>query len=57
MLRSVALMLEHALRRPGDARALETAVGDALRDAPTPDLDGSATTAEFGEAVRASLHT
>jgi 3-isopropylmalate dehydrogenase len=56
MLRSVALMLEHGLGRPSDARALETAVDDALRDAPTPDLGGSATTAAFGAAVRAALH-
>jgi 3-isopropylmalate dehydrogenase len=56
MLRSVALMLEHGLGRPSDARALETAVEDALRDAPTPDIGGTATTADFGEAVRTALH-
>jgi 3-isopropylmalate dehydrogenase len=55
MLRSTALLLEHALGRPGEARALERAVDHALGSAPTPDLDGTATTAAFGEAVRAQL--
>jgi 3-isopropylmalate dehydrogenase len=55
MLRSTALMLEHGLGRPEEARALEAAVEDALATAPTPDLGGAATTAEFGDAVLRAL--
>jgi 3-isopropylmalate dehydrogenase len=51
MLRSTALMLEHGLGRQREARALEEAVGAALREAPTPDLGGTATTTEFADAV------
>jgi isocitrate/isopropylmalate dehydrogenase len=53
-LRSVALMLEHGLGRPEEARALDAAVDRALETTPTPDLGGSATTAEFTDAVLAS---
>ncbi len=55
MLRSLALLLEHGLGEADLARAVEAAVGDALNAAPTPDLGGSATTSEFGDAVLASL--
>jgi 3-isopropylmalate dehydrogenase len=55
MLRSAALMLEHGLGCPDEARLVERAVDAALRDAPTPDLGGSATTAQFGDAAVASL--
>jgi 3-isopropylmalate dehydrogenase len=55
MLRSTALMLEHGLGLPAEARALEDAVDVALRDAPTPDLAGRSTTAEFADAVVAAL--
>jgi 3-isopropylmalate dehydrogenase len=55
MLRSTALMLEHGLGRDAEARALEAAVDVALRETPTPDLGGSATTAEFADAVAAAL--
>ncbi len=55
MLRSTALLLEHGLGRPGAARALERAVDEGLALAPTPDLGGTATTAELGEAIRAQL--
>ena len=55
MLRSTALMLFHGLARPDEARVLESAVDVALRERPTPDLGGGATTAEFAEAVVASL--
>jgi 3-isopropylmalate dehydrogenase len=55
MLRSTALMLEHGLGRPEEARALESAVDATLAGAPTPDLGGTATTAEFGDAVLACL--
>jgi len=54
MLRSVALMLEHGLGRPGEARALDTAIDRALETTPTPDLGGSATTEDFIQAVLAS---
>ena len=53
-LRSVALMLEHGLGRPEEARALDAAVDQALETTPTPDLGGSATTGEFADAVLAS---
>jgi 3-isopropylmalate dehydrogenase len=55
MLRSTALMLEHGLGRPEEARALAAAVEVALAEAPTPDLGGTATTAEFGDAVLRAL--
>jgi 3-isopropylmalate dehydrogenase len=51
MLRSTALLLEHALGRPDEARALEEAVDEALETAPTPDLGGSSTTADVAVAV------
>jgi 3-isopropylmalate dehydrogenase len=55
MLRSVALMLEHGLGRPAEARAVASAVDAAIEAAPTPDLGGDATTAEFGDAVLSLL--
>ena len=55
MLRSLALALDLGLGRPDDARRLEAAVEWALATAPTPDLGGSATTREFGDAVLAAL--
>jgi 3-isopropylmalate dehydrogenase len=55
MLRSVALMLEHALGRADLAGALDDAVGRALASTPTPDLGGAATTSQFGDAVLESL--
>jgi 3-isopropylmalate dehydrogenase len=55
MLRSVALMLEHALGEAALARALEAAVDTALEHAPTPDAGGTAGTSVFGDAVIASL--
>ncbi len=54
-LRSVALMLQHALRRPDEARVLESAVDEALAATPTRDLGGTATTAEFEAAVLARV--
>jgi 3-isopropylmalate dehydrogenase len=51
MLRSTALMLDHGLRRPAEARALERAVDLALETAPTPDLGGRSTTGELADAV------
>jgi 3-isopropylmalate dehydrogenase len=55
MLRSTAMMLEHGLGRPAEAAALEAAVDRALREAPTPDLGGTASTCEFTDAVLAAL--
>jgi 3-isopropylmalate dehydrogenase len=51
MLRSTALLLEHALAMPEEARRLEWAVEEAMRERPTPDLGGVATTSEFGAGV------
>jgi 3-isopropylmalate dehydrogenase len=55
MLRTTALLLEHGLGRPVEARAVADAVEAALVAAPTPDLGGDATTAELGEAVLETL--
>jgi 3-isopropylmalate dehydrogenase len=55
MLRSVALLLEHAAKRPAQAAALEAAVDRAIASAPTPDLGGNGTTAEFTGAVLGAL--
>jgi 3-isopropylmalate dehydrogenase len=51
MLRSTALMLEHGFERRAEAQSLEQAVDTALREAPTPDLGGHATTEEVADAV------
>jgi 3-isopropylmalate dehydrogenase len=55
MLRSTALMLEHGLGRLGEATALAAAVDAALETTLTPDLGGSAATADFAAAVLAAL--
>src|SRR5581483_4195845 len=55
MLRSLVLALEHSLAEPEQARRLEEAVEAALVSTPTPDVGGTATTREFGEAVLAEL--
>jgi 3-isopropylmalate dehydrogenase len=55
MLRSLALLLEHGLGERELARAVEAATDAAASIAPTPDLGGSATTSEFGDAVLSSL--
>jgi 3-isopropylmalate dehydrogenase len=55
MLRSLAMAFEHGLNEPALARSLEAAVEAALERAPTPDIGGTATTSEFGDAVLASL--
>jgi 3-isopropylmalate dehydrogenase len=51
MLRSTALMLELAFDQPEAASALRLAVDAALESTPTPDLGGSATTAEFTDKI------
>ena len=55
MLRSLALMLEHAFDRPELAAAVIEAVDATMIAHPTPDLGGTATTASFGDAVLARL--
>jgi isocitrate/isopropylmalate dehydrogenase len=55
MLRSLALALTHALDRPGAATELDDAIDAALREAPTRDLGGTATTSEVGDAVLRAL--
>jgi 3-isopropylmalate dehydrogenase len=55
MLRSVALMLRHTLGRAEEGAALERAVDLALAEAPTPDLGGSSTTSDVGDAVLRAL--
>lgn len=48
---TVALMLEHAFRRPQMARAVEAAAIAALRELRTPDVGGHATTEQVADAV------
>ena len=55
MLLSTALMLEHGLGRAEEAGRLRSAVGSAVRESPTQDAGGAATTAEFGDAVLRAL--
>jgi len=55
MLRSVALMLAHALDRADEAAALERAIDAALVETPTADMGGVATTSELGDAVLRAL--
>ena len=55
MLRSLALLISHGLGRFDEAAALEKAVDTALAEAPTPDLGGTATTSEAGDAVLRAL--
>jgi len=54
-LRSAAMLLEH-LGDAASARRLDAAIGNVMaRGVRTPDLGGTATTREFGEAVLAAL--
>jgi len=55
MLRSLAMAFEHGLGDLEHARAVEAAVDVALAQAPTPDLGGTATTQQFGDAVLEAL--
>ena len=55
MLRSLALLLVHGLDRAGDAAALEAAIDEALVRAPTPDLGGTSSTRDVGDAVLRAL--
>jgi 3-isopropylmalate dehydrogenase len=55
MLRSTALLLEHGLGRRHEAEALVRAIEAAIVSTPTADQGGSATTSQFGAAVREQL--
>jgi 3-isopropylmalate dehydrogenase len=55
MLRSTALLLEHGLGLRDRAAALTRAIDIALATVRTPDLGGTATTADVGAAVREQL--
>jgi 3-isopropylmalate dehydrogenase len=55
MLRSLALLLEHALGRRDLATDVAAAVDQALAAYPTRDAGGTATTAALGDAVLANL--
>ncbi|HLA76857.1 MAG TPA: 3-isopropylmalate dehydrogenase [Vicinamibacteria bacterium] len=52
---SVAMLLEHGLKRPDLARTVEEAVVATLREVRTPDIGGSASTREFTAAVHTNL--
>jgi len=55
LLRSTAMMLDLAFDRHDEARALEDAVDEAIASTPTADIGGSASTAEFADAVMDAL--
>jgi 3-isopropylmalate dehydrogenase len=55
MIRSAALMLEHGLGLPVEAKRLSTAVDTAIDLAPTQDLGGEATTRDMVAAVLVGL--
>jgi 3-isopropylmalate dehydrogenase len=55
MIRSVAMLLEHGLRRPAEAARITAALEDVARDLTTADRGGTATTEEVGDAVVARL--
>lgn len=50
-LLSMAMLLEHGLKRPELGRAVEASVEAALKTTRTPDIGGNATTGEFTTAV------
>jgi 3-isopropylmalate dehydrogenase len=56
-LRSTAMLLEHGLGRPRDAARLEAALERVAARLPTADPGGTASTAEFGDAVVEDLNT
>jgi 3-isopropylmalate dehydrogenase len=52
---SVAMLLEYSLGRPDLAHAVNVAVSTTLRERRTPDVGGTATTAEFTAGVLSNL--
>jgi 3-isopropylmalate dehydrogenase len=52
---SVAMLLEYSLGRPDLAHAVNVAVATTLRERRTPDVGGTATTAEITSAVLSNL--
>jgi 3-isopropylmalate dehydrogenase len=54
-IRSVVMLLEHGLDRPAEAARLDAALDRVAAAVRTPDQGGTATTAEFGDAVVAAL--
>ncbi|MBS1879084.1 MAG: 3-isopropylmalate dehydrogenase [Actinobacteria bacterium] len=56
-IRSVAMLLEHGLGRPAEAARLDAALDRVAATVQTPDQGGTATTAEFGDAIVAALAT
>ena len=55
ILRSIVLLLEHGLACPSSAIALQAAIEASIVSSPTIDLGGTASTADFGAAVREQL--
>jgi 3-isopropylmalate dehydrogenase len=56
MLLSVAMMLKYSLEQPALAQKVEAAVKNVIdRGVRTPDINGTASTAEVGDAVAAEL--
>jgi 3-isopropylmalate dehydrogenase len=56
MILSVAMMLRYSLGMPDEAKLVETAVSKVIEDGiRTPDLGGSATSKECGDAIVAAL--
>jgi 3-isopropylmalate dehydrogenase len=55
MLRSIVLLLEHGLACPESAIALREAIEASIVSSPTLDLGGTASTSDFGAAVREQL--
>jgi 3-isopropylmalate dehydrogenase len=51
MMRSAVLMLDLGLGHAAEAQLLDEAVAFALERTPTPDVGGTATTSDFGDAV------
>lgn len=56
MILSVAMMLRYSLCMPEEAKTIESAVRAVIDSGIcTPDINGSATTREFGDAVAKEL--
>jgi 3-isopropylmalate dehydrogenase len=56
-IRSAAMLIEHGLRRRRHAARLEAALDRVAERLPTADRGGTASTAEFGDAVVEELNT